>query len=930
MEHRNADRSAAATNPDVEHARHVRDLFDEVADLAPPTRDARLDAVQRSDAALVRDVRQLLTADDHADRVLQRLDGAPNTHPYGPGALEVGQTVSHYRVVGRLGSGGMGVVYRAEDTRLHRPVALKFLPPDLTRDPEARERLLREARAAGALDHPHLCTVHDVGETGAGEVFIAMACYEGETLRDRIARGPLPVGEAVEIAAQIAGGLAAAHEAGLVHRDVKPANVMVTASGAKLLDFGLATLDGGATDGGARWGTVAYMSPEQARGEKGDHRTDVWSFGVLLYEMLTGEKPFDAGHGQPVGHRTRLEPSNPSLASRPDIPPSLVRVVENTLARDPAERYADMGAVLANLRVVQRGRRGAPAGRVARPLRWTVAGGVAALALLSVLSMRPGDPEPPAPASHQRVTSVGAAFLPEVSPDGQAVAYIERVSETEQRVMIQDVAGGDPVVVLDPCYDCWNLRWVPDGSALSFSAYLGPGLGGPTNVVAPRSGGELRRLDPYTDNFSWSPDGSQYAGSGTSDRDIVFVDRATGEVVDRIELEVPFAWLYGVEWSPRGDRLLFLTYDDDMQFSVWTVGLDGREVQRVVEAPKAVFSPRWAADGEGIYYLMREGDAESVMWVPVDPQSGAAAGAPEPVLVGLETDDSFSLSGDGTRLAYARASISSHLWALTPANAGAGTPSAKALTTGTSWNECPSVSPDGRHVAFRRRAADAAANVFVMPVAGGPPRQVTHREGENRCPVWSPDGQTLAFASDEDGAFGLWSVGVEDGTLRSFAQARMGRAEVAWAPMAHVLYRRLEDGAVYAVDPETGNETLFPADTSRARREASRFRFTTAGQLVNLREPTLATDLRPIGQSTDGDWVYALERGARDARIVRVHATTGERRLVTEVPEEIRVGLRNAHPNVTMTPDGTWFVFAVRQGHASDVVLVDDFDTARR
>ena len=929
MEHRNADRSAAATNPDVEHARHVRGLFDEVADLGPPARDARLDAVERSDAALAREVRQLLTADDQADRVLQRLEGSSRTHPYGPGALEVGQTVSHYRVVGRLGSGGMGVVYRAEDTRLHRPVALKFLPPDLTQDPGARERLLREARAAGALDHPHLCTVYDVGETGAGEVFIAMACYEGETLRDQIARGPLPVDEAAEIAAQIAGGLAAAHEAGLVHRDVKPANVMVTAGGAKLLDFGLATLDGGATDGGARWGTVAYMSPEQARGEKGDHRTDVWSFGVLLYEMLTGERPFDADHGWPAAHRTLLESPDPSLTSRPDVPPSLVGVVENTLATDPAERYADMGAVLADLRAVQRGRRGAPAGRVARPLRWAVAGGVAALAILTVLSMRSGGPEPPAPPSHQKVTSVGAAFLPEVSPDGQAVAYIERVSETEQRVMIQDVAGGDPVVVLDQCYDCWNLRWVPDGSALSFSAYLGPGLGGPRNVVAPRSGGELRRLNPYTGNFSWSPDGSRYAGSWTSGRDIVLVERATGEVVDRIELEVPFAWLYGVEWSPRGDRLLLLTHDDDRQFSVWTVGLDGRGVHRVVEASSPVFSPRWAAAGRGIYYLLREGGGESVMRVPVDPRSGAPSGPPEPVLSGLETDDSFSLSGDGTRLAYARASISSHLWTLTLTDPGT-EPTAQPLTTGTSWNECPSVSPDGRYVAFRRRAAGNAANVFVMPMAGGPPRQVTHREGENRCPVWSPDGQTLAFASDEGGAFGLWTVGVEDGMLRSFAQARMGRVEVAWAPTAHVLYRRLQDGAIRAVDPETGEETPLPADTSRARREASRFRFTTAGQLVNLREPTLATDLRPIGQSADGDWVYALERGARDARVVRVHATTGGRRLVTEVPEEIRVGLRNAHPDVTMTLDGKTFIFAVRQLHASDVVLVDDFDTVRR
>ncbi len=250
----------------------------------------------------------------------------------------------------------MGVVYRADDTRLGRSVALKFLPAELTDDPVARERFVLEARAASAIDHPHLCTVHEIDETPDGLVFICMAYVPGETLRERIARGPLPVSDALAIATQIAEGLSAAHLHGVVHRDIKPANVILTANGAvKIVDFGLATLVGRArlTRTGTAMGTAAYMSPEQAQGVPVDRRTDLWSLGIVLHEMLTGRPPFVADSDQAVIHSILNGTAPPVSSLRADVPPQLDAVVARCLRRDPAERIADANELAAALRRVR-------------------------------------------------------------------------------------------------------------------------------------------------------------------------------------------------------------------------------------------------------------------------------------------------------------------------------------------------------------------------------------------------------------------------------------------------------------------------------------------------------------------------------------------------------------------------------------------------
>jgi len=265
----------------------------------------------------------------------------------------IGKTVSHYKILEKLGEGGMGVVYKAEDTKLKRTVALKFLPPELTRDPEAKERFVQEAQAASALDHPNICNVHEIGETDEGQLFIAMACYEGETLKKRIGRGQMPFYEAVRVAIQVGEGLASAHARGIVHRDVKPANIVVTSDGmAKILDFGLAKLAGQArlTKTSSTLGTIAYMSPEQARGEDIDHRTDIWSLGVLLYEMLTGQLPFRGEHESAQLYSIVHEDPQELSSLRPGTPSLVSSVIGKALQKDRASRYQTVEELVTDLK----------------------------------------------------------------------------------------------------------------------------------------------------------------------------------------------------------------------------------------------------------------------------------------------------------------------------------------------------------------------------------------------------------------------------------------------------------------------------------------------------------------------------------------------------------------------------------------------------
>jgi non-specific serine/threonine protein kinase len=299
----------------------------------------------------------------------------------------IGQTVSHYKITEKLGGGGMGVVYKAVDTNLDRPIALKFLPPELTRDPDAKHRFVHEAKAASALQHHNICTIHEIDETADGRMFISMDCYEGETLKEKIAKGSLSLDDVLNVTSQLAEGLAKAYDAGMIHRDVKPANVMVTEDGVvKILDFGLAKLSGQTkvTKTGTTVGTVAYMSPEQAKGETIDARSDIWSLGVVLYELLTGEVPFKGEHEAAVMYGVMHNEPATLSSHLTGLPERLQSVVDRALKKDPAERYqtaTDLRIDLDRLKTGSAPRQSGGPAKVSLVRRYLTTVGVAAVAM---------------------------------------------------------------------------------------------------------------------------------------------------------------------------------------------------------------------------------------------------------------------------------------------------------------------------------------------------------------------------------------------------------------------------------------------------------------------------------------------------------------------------------------------------------------------
>ena len=265
----------------------------------------------------------------------------------------IGKTISQYKILEKLGGGGMGVVYKAEDTKLKRIVALKFLPPAFSLDDETKQRFINEAQAASSFDHPNICTIYEINETDDGQLFIAMACYEGETLKKKLESGPLKIQDAVDYNIQIANGLERAHEAGIVHRDIKPANIFIKNDGfVKILDFGLAKVSTQThlTTMGTTMGTVAYMSPEQTKGEEVDQRTDFWSLGVVLYEMLSGELPFKGDYEQAIIYSIINEEPKSITEIHRDIPSQLTHIVEKALQKNPAQRYQTIKDLIEELK----------------------------------------------------------------------------------------------------------------------------------------------------------------------------------------------------------------------------------------------------------------------------------------------------------------------------------------------------------------------------------------------------------------------------------------------------------------------------------------------------------------------------------------------------------------------------------------------------
>ncbi|HEY0515220.1 MAG TPA: protein kinase [Thermoanaerobaculia bacterium] len=728
------------------------------------------------------------------DPTLREMPSFPSNPSAGIAVAEdtaqlVGRTLAHYRVLEYIGGGGMGVVYKAEDLRLARTVALKFLPSELTRDPEAKARFLQEARAASVLDHPNICTIHEVGETDDGRLYLAMPSYDGETLRRRIERGPLAIDDAVDIAEQIARGLAKAHRGGIVHRDIKPANIMVTDDGVvKILDFGLAKLVGAAaiTRTGSSVGTPAYMSPEQARGEDVDHRTDLWSFGVVLYELVAGRRPFRGEHDQAVLYGILNEKPKPLTEARSEAPPELERIVDGLLAKDPGDRYPSAEGPLGDLRALRnqtmtttvRTQPDRPAPSRLRPWMW--AAGLVAAALLAggayLLHENDGlaaQGGAPAVLKFERLTDQeGRESFPSLSPDGRSLLYVKAAGGNED-IFLQRVGGGNPLDLTrdSPAADT-QPAFSPDGQQIAFrSERDGGGL-----FVMGATGESARRLTEIGYNPAWSPDGRRivFATEGVSrplERKLIsqlwIVDVATGErrLLARGDAVQP-------SWSPHGQRIAYWGLPSGHARRIlWTVSADrsadaaGGQPVQVINDDHINWNPVWSPDGRYLYFVSDRSGSMNVWRVPVDEETGKVLGEPEPITTSSQSTGLLSISRDGRRIVYATEEGKSNLerWSLDPATHRA-TGEPAAVTQGSRDVRSAAVSPDGQWIAFDLYSPQE--DLFLVRTDGTGQRQLTNDAAKDRIPRWLGDSQHLLFYSNRRGNYGAWTIRTDGSELQ--------------------------------------------------------------------------------------------------------------------------------------------------------------------
>jgi len=744
----------------------IQATFDELVELDGANRASRLMQLGNTDPDLRAAVESLLTADADASAGLASLEAASD--PLGL----AGRTISHFQVLEPLGAGGMGVVYRGLDTRLGRPVALKFLLPHYSLDASAKVRFLREARAAAALDHPHLCTIYDVGESDDGRVFLAMALYTGETLRARLTRdGPLPLPDALDITRQIARGLGCAHTGGIVHRDLKPGNVMLLPDGTvRILDFGLAkALDETTSKTSAAFGTAAYMAPEQFRGEPVDARADLWALGVLLYEMLTGQKPFAGEHEVAVAHAiVHAEPMAPATL-RAGLPDAVQQVVLGLLQKDPTLRYAAVDEVIADLaRVGTLDEPALPRGRTrwlhTRPSRlakrWMVTlggvlliGGVAGTALARWL--RPGPPRPVSWYSIPLPDTMGLApfdiYRLAISPGGDRLVYTGATPEGGTRLWLRtrDQLRGSPLAGTEGAV---NPFFSPDGSRLGFVVPgVPPRSKTAVKVLSLDGGPPTTVIDSLVDfgGAAWGYDGYIYFDgrlegdgiarvleTGGMAEPVTMTARATGE-----------AWHQQPEPLPNGKGVLFGISGGGAlsQYKIGVVDLR-TGTQRVLLRGIA---PRYAVSGHLVYVTA----AGTLMAAPFDQDKLALTGEAVALAGGVEVRRDgladLAISAAGSIVYTAGPSVAGQKELVWVTRAGEATP------IDTAWHGADvsslALSPDGSELAVAVHeggTTEVATDVWIKRLNRGPARKLTFEGDVNERPAWTPDGRAVTFVSN--------------------------------------------------------------------------------------------------------------------------------------------------------------------------------------
>ncbi len=669
----------------------------------------------------------------------------------------IGTIISHYKILEKLGEGGMGVVYKAHDTKLDRDVALKFLPRDIPVSVEEHLRFIHEAKAASALDHPNICTVYEIDETADGQMFIVMGYYDGLSLSRKIERGRLDVEEAVTIAIQIAEGLQAAHESGIVHRDIKSSNIIVTEKGqAKILDFGLAYKSGLSklTKTGSTVGTAAYMSPEQARGEKLDHRTDLWSLGVVLYEMVTGKIPFRGEHEAAILYSVVNEEPQPVQSMVPDASPELVHIIRRALEKNAGERYQSAADMLIDLRRLKKdtsrtGYQPLPgAKKVILSGKNKVLSGMIFLLFLALVSylffFNKGEEINPHYTTRLLQTPFALFGMSGITADGKWILFGAADKNNNWDLHVINATGGEVRRLTQDAsegVDAPNIS--PDNENVVYLRYTG---GTSEICIVPFIGGTSKRIG-FGSTPKWSPDGRRigFVPSDINRAHLEFWTMTPDGTDPRLEFIDTLALnnnMFSFAWSPDGGSVAWVRQRKQRDFEIVIHDLSTHIEHPVISDKSTKNEICWTTNNQ-LIYSSSVGDEMNLFVI------SPSGGTPIPITKGMGSVDYPVISKDGKTLVFVQTRLTGHLWL---ARLDGSMRREEIFSTDRRF-DYPDISPDGKFIAMGIRmtgtlmdqAGTTPNHLYIINRDGTNLRQIT--SGEIACfkPRWSPDGKMISY-----------------------------------------------------------------------------------------------------------------------------------------------------------------------------------------
>lgn len=886
----------------------------------------------------------------------------------------IGKAISHYRIIKGLGAGGMGEVYLAEDTTLGRRVALKILPPKHTQNAERLRRFKQEAKSASALNHPNILIIHEVGEAD-GHHFIATEFVEGETLREALKRTTrMQTGDALAVAIQVASALSAAHAAGIVHRDIKPENIMLRGDGyVKVLDFGLAKLtqtgatdpdDSGAltlsvavqTESGMVLGTAQYMSPEQAAGKPVDARSDIFSFGSVLYEMISGKRAFDAGSVVQILSAIIEQEPGPLPSS---VPPDLSKIIQRCLRKDPARRYqtiADVKAALEDFREEWSGSgRGISAQTGPRRFAWI---GLTAILMIALLlgwfgwrARRGSAGQDSLPLNAVPLTTLsGIERAPSLSPDGNYVAFSwTEPKEGNQNVYVQMIGSGSPLALTKDPRDDYNPVWSPDGKWIAFlrsvssaptgprdrELLLKPPLGGPERKLA-----EIRSQDffPAVLYLAWAPSSDALVvtdSPGEGKPDALFVVRLeTGEKKRLTNPQSPVLADTSPAISPDGRSLVFLrrTSWGSGELHLLSLGEDLNatgQPTRLTPANLRADYPAWMPDSQEILFA-----AKSSLWrLNISGQNGPSR------LPFVGEDGSMPVvsraqEGKPPRLVYVRSFVDTNIWRIETAGPGRPSTTAPVQAIASTKHEyhCE-FSPDGRRVAFSSGRSGEPEIWVADPDGSNAVQLTTMKAQETMTPRWSHDGKRIAFASNVTGEFDIYVVSASGGKpsrLTSHPAIDINPTFLRDGQSIYFASMRTGDYRIWKMSVQGGDATQITPDQG-----VRAFEMTHESGILYL----TASIVSPVWQLKNSGgkpfkaleqvlWfnfclldkrgAYYIDRSGTDTRLQYLDFGTGKSQIIARNLGEVTAGL-------TTTPDGKTVLFSRVDSSADDLMLIENF-----